>query len=487
VPRRWPLALLALYVAGAVAAFLAFPTQPNYDSLTALLWGRELVRDGVVPAFDAYRAPTQHPLLLAFGIVVSPLGDAAARLWVLICVLSMPALAAAMWRLGGAAAGVLAAALAAALVASRLNLSLLASIGFLDIPYCALVAWAAALEAERPRRGGAVWALLALGGLLRPEAWVLAAVYAVWIGWPLPWAGRARAVALAAVAPAVWALVDLAVTGNPLFSLLYTDGSAAELQRERPLSSLPWLMIRLLAEIAKWPVLLASLIGVGLALALRRRALGVPAALVLVTCPTYLVIATGGLPTVYRYLIPAALGLIVFAAFALAGWTTLPAGAPWRRAWGAGAAAVLVLGAGWTLTHTSPAKARAELRERERIREDLRALLTDPAVRRAAACGPITVPNHKLVPDVRWLAGAPADGVRARSDRSRPPAEAGVAVVIDRRLERRPALDVYEVPRDGPRLNVPPEGWALVAGNRSFAAYAACAGQAPARRRDRPT
>jgi hypothetical protein len=69
-----------------------------------LLWGRELVRDGVVPAFDAYRAPTQHPLLLAFGIVVSPLGDAAARLWVLICVLSMPALAAAMWRLGGAAA-----------------------------------------------------------------------------------------------------------------------------------------------------------------------------------------------------------------------------------------------------------------------------------------------------------------------------------------------------------------------------------------------
>jgi asparagine synthase (glutamine-hydrolysing) len=235
----------------------------------------------------------------------------------------------------------------------------------------------------------------------------------------------------------VWALVDLAVTGNPLFSLLYTDGSAAELQRERPLSSLPWLMVRLLAEIAKWPVLLAALS----AWASRSRCAdgrsGSPPALVLVTCPTYLVIATGGLPTVYRYLIPAALGLIVFAAFALAGWTTLPAGAPWRRAWGAGAAAVLVLGAGWTLTHTSPAKARAELRERERIRADLRALLADPAVRRGAACGPITVPNHKLVPDVRWLAGAPADGVRARSDRSRPPAEEGVAVVIDRRLERR--------------------------------------------------
>ena len=111
-----------------------------------------------------------------------------------------------------------------------------------------------------------------------------------------------------------------------VFSLVYTDGSAAELQRERPLSSLPWLMVRLLAEVVKWPVIAAAVAGAALAVALGRRELRVPAALVAITCPTYLVIATGGLPTVYRYLIPAGLGLIVFAAFALAGWTTLPAG-----------------------------------------------------------------------------------------------------------------------------------------------------------------
>jgi hypothetical protein len=283
-----------VYAVAAVVASLAFPTQPNYDSLTALLWARELVEDGVVPAFDAYRAPTQHPLLLAFGVLAAPLGDDAARLWVLLCVLSMPALAAAMWRLGAAAAGLLAGALAAALAASRLNLSLLAAIGFLDIPYCALVAWAAALEAERPRRGGVVWVLLALAGSLRPEGWVLAAVYAVWVGWPLDLAGRLRCAALAAVAPACWALIDLAVTGNPVFSLVYTDGSAAELQRERPLSSLPWLMVRLLAEVVKWPVIAAAVAGAALAVALGRRELRVPAALVAITCPTYLVIATAG-------------------------------------------------------------------------------------------------------------------------------------------------------------------------------------------------
>ena len=44
---------------------------------------------------------------------------------------------------------------AAALLLTRFNFGLLASKGYLDIPYCALVAWAMALEAERPRRGGA--------------------------------------------------------------------------------------------------------------------------------------------------------------------------------------------------------------------------------------------------------------------------------------------------------------------------------------------
>ena len=41
----------------------------------------------------------------------------------------------------------------------------------------ALVVWAATLEATRPRRGVPVLVLLALAGMLRPEAWFLAAMY----------------------------------------------------------------------------------------------------------------------------------------------------------------------------------------------------------------------------------------------------------------------------------------------------------------------
>ena len=38
----------------------------------------------------------------------------------------------------------------------------------------------AALEAERPRRGTVVFALLACAGLMRPEAWLLSGLYWLW-------------------------------------------------------------------------------------------------------------------------------------------------------------------------------------------------------------------------------------------------------------------------------------------------------------------
>ncbi len=63
---------------------------------------------------------------------------------------------------------------------SRFDFAFLAVRGYIDIPYLALVVWAIALEAQQPRRGTAVFALLALAGLLRPEAWLLAGLYFLW-------------------------------------------------------------------------------------------------------------------------------------------------------------------------------------------------------------------------------------------------------------------------------------------------------------------
>jgi hypothetical protein len=479
--RHLPWIAFAGLAVAALVVWLAFPTYPNYDSQYALLWAGELL-DGTAPGFDDYRAPTEHPLLLPVGVLLAPFGpEWSARLFVGLCVASLLALVAALYRLGRVAAGVAGGLLAAGLIASRLNLGLLASIGFLDIPYCALVAWAAALEAERPRRGGTVWVLLGLAGLLRPEAWLLAAVYAAWVGLERGWAGRARAIAAAAVAPALWAALDLAVTGDPAFSIRHTDALATELHREKPLAELPAVMVDLLAEIVKLPVLAAGLAGVALAAALRRRALLVPAAMVVLTCFTYLVIASGGLAVVYRYLLVAALGLTVFAAFALAGWTTLPGDSRARRPWALAAAALVLAGGAYTVTHTSPGKVLSELRERERLRADLRAVLTDPTVAAARRCGPVSVPNHKLIPEVRAILELPPGGVVARSDRSRPAQSSGVAIVIDPRIERRPALNVYEVPSDGLAPLAAPAGFGPLASTSRFAAFGSCGSSAAER------
>ena len=63
----------------------------------------------------------------------------------------------------------------------------------------ALVVWAAVLEAERPRRGVPVLVTLALAGLLRPEAWVLAGMYWLWVAWKASWRQRVGYAALAAI------------------------------------------------------------------------------------------------------------------------------------------------------------------------------------------------------------------------------------------------------------------------------------------------
>jgi hypothetical protein len=471
--RRLPAIALGALAIGALVAWLAVPTYPAYDSLYSLVWAREIF-DGALPSFDAYRAPTQHPLLLPVSLVLAPLGDAGGRLFVLLCIAGLLALVAAAWRLGRLAAGPLGALAAALIVGSRLDLPLLAALGYLDIPYCALVFWAIVLEAERPKRGRPVWILLALAGLLRPEAWLLAGAYGVWLGWGRPVRDRVRALLPALIAPLLWALTDVIVTGDPLFSLRHTDALAAELHREVPLTDLPRMLVQLLVALVKPPVLFAGLIGAYLAFRFRRTALAVPSAVALLTCGTYLIIASGGLATVYRYLLLTALGVSLLAAFALTGWTLLPRGHRWRVRWAALAGVACLLGAAWTFAHLSFAGIRNDLHERRAVRADLRAVLTDPAVEQARACGPITVPNHKLLPEVRWLLDLPVGAVRARSDHSLAPQRSGVALVISQTIEDRPALNVYEVPSDGTGILAAPPSFHKLSGNRRFAAWGGC-------------
>ena len=78
-------------------------------------------------------------------------------------------LVAGVYRLGRIAATPLVGAIAAALLLTRFDYPFLAARGYIDIPYMALVVWAATLEATRPRRGVPVLILLALRGHAAPR------------------------------------------------------------------------------------------------------------------------------------------------------------------------------------------------------------------------------------------------------------------------------------------------------------------------------
>lgn len=462
----------ALLCAGALIGYLVYPTYPNYDSAYSLIWGRELL-DGILPSFDAYRAPTQHPLAVALGAVLSLLGeDAAPRAWLLLSVASFCALVAGVYRLGRAAFGPWVGAVAALLVCSRLDYAFLAARGYIDVAYLALVVWAAAVETRKPRAGKPVWILLTLAGLLRPEAWILLGVYWLWNG------RTAKTAAIAAIAPVLWVLSDLAATGDPLFSLNHTSALANSLQRTKPASEAPSFALHSLNGTLKWPILIGALVGIALAIRFASRRRTAPLAAVTASgLVTFGAIAGAGLSVIDRYLAITAIGLIVFAAYAIAGFTTLPQDHVARTPWLALAAVVALGGAAFTATHLHPGYIDRELTTRRELRQELARLVRTPAFALARRCGPVSVPNHKLIPDVRWILHADADAVRARTDLPGFGQETkGVQVfVTGPDMLTNSAYGPF-VPgsRDDARIQVPGPGLRQIDRTEHFLAYAAC-------------
>src|SRR3954462_5402871 len=256
--------VFALLCLGVLVGVFVFPPYPVYDSYYSLPWGRDVLH-GQMPVFDGFRYPTEHPLSIVAGAVLSLFGQAGDRLWVLRILATFLALVAGVYRLGRLAATPLVGAIAAALLLTRFDYAFLAARGYVDIPYMALVVWAAALEAGRPRRGTPVFLLLAGAGLLRPEAWLLAALYWLWCFLPASWAQRIRYALLTAIGPVVWTIVDFPATGDPLFSLTHTSGLAEELGRQRGLTEIPTATVEFLKSLDKVPVFYAGVLGVLLA------------------------------------------------------------------------------------------------------------------------------------------------------------------------------------------------------------------------------
>jgi hypothetical protein len=476
----WAKLAFAGMVVAAGVGFLIYPTYPVYDSVYSLLWGREAIHLQPL-TFEVYRAPTEHPLSIAFSAVLDPLGQHAERVMIAATIGSFLALAAGLYRLGRVAFTPLVGAAAVLLLVTRFNLSFLAVRGYVDIPYMALVVWAAALEAERPRRGTAVFVLLLAAELLRPEAWILAGVYFLWCARGAGWGRRLAYAGLTAAGPVLWAGLDLLETGDPLFSLHSTSNLAGSLGRNTGLGSVPGLLWQYLVRLDKTPLLVGAIAGFALAVWLVPRRVRVPVAVLVIGLGTFGLIGAAGLSVIDRYLLVPAVMAIVLCAVALAGWTMLEPGGLFRRAWALGAALLLLYGAASAASTLSVQKLQTELGFRGDSHVALAAILSNPRVRAGLRCGPLSVPNHKLVPDARWILHRGPDGVIARSQalaeaRAGHPELLGrigrgvELIATDLAVLRQALVDVT----DDPREQLPLAGFDRVARTQYYGAYVHC-------------
>jgi Dolichyl-phosphate-mannose-protein mannosyltransferase len=484
----WAKLGFALLCAGALAGYFIYPTYPTYDSFYALLWGRDLLHLHA-PDFHVYRAPTEHPLAIAFGMLCSIFGQGGARLVVLGSIASFVAVVAGMYRLGRLCFGPVVGLFAALLVLSRFFIENLAAQGYLDISYIALVVWALALEVQRPRRGTAVLLLLAAAGLLRPDAWVLSGAYWLWCAWPrraepISNSKRLRYLCLALIAPVIWVSVDALVTGNPLYSLHATAELAQELERSQGLTSVLSSVWTFGTRIDKLPVLLGAIVGLGLALWLAPRRTLPPLCALLVIIAAFVAEGAAGASLIDRYYMTAATLMLLFCALALGGWSMLRPGSTWRRVWMAAAAALILYGGLSAARSLSLSNLRTTLAYHEDFHKGLATALASAPVKAVLArCPLLSLPDNKLIPDARWILGsAGQQDIVARSQASSQ-AQAG-----DPRLERRlqhGSVAVYPLGSavffeaivdvgDDPRVQVPQPGFRRIYTSHYYAVYANC-------------
>jgi hypothetical protein len=427
VPAAWVAAVTA-------ALLLVFPVGfPNYDTIYALVWGRELAH-GVSPDYGAALPPTPHPLTDLIGLTMTPTGGAIGVTMV-VAYVSLALAGYFVYRLGSLWFDRWIGAVAAAIVLTRAPYLSNGLRAYIDLPFIALCLGALLVEAKRPRAGWPVLALLVPAGLLRPEAWLFAGAYWLYLtltidrsgrsgtlppirgssdgamlslgGWGLRWRQErsARELAwlalLALAGPILWVAFDAITTGEPLYSWTGTQKTVETLERKTGPVDLVLYGPRALGEVLQWPGMVGALGGLVLGfLYLRRRAaLGIAAALL--ALGAFALLALGGLAIIARYTMLSAAILSIFVALALLGWRLLPTGHPGRRPWQVVAVVVALMFVVWLPNQWDlDSRVDTDLTNQARIENDLTDLVDAGAFE--PLCGKIAVPNHRAVPRLAY-------------------------------------------------------------------------------------
>ncbi len=473
---------LAVVLAVAVALKLAYgPWYLNYDARYALLWAGDVL-GGATPDYLADFAPTPHPLSTAWSVLALPFGDSGDQLMVWLVLLAFGVVVWLAYRLGTELFGHPAVGVVTALVVlTRPVLDRDAVLGYQDVPFAALVLGAVLVEGRRRFRPAgaprpspyAVLGLLVLAGLLRPEAWVLGGLY--WLV-RLPEsspADRVRLGALVWVAPIVWALTDLAATGDALHSLHGTADLAAAADRRRRVDQVPFWTLKYFGSVLREPLLLGIPLGLLFAWRRRLRPALLPLAVAGAMVAVFAINPIFGLPLIGRYIRTPSVLLALFYGLAVAGWLLLERDDPDRRRWQLVGAVALLASVAYLPWHAAKVGSLETRVDRNgTLYRDLRDVARDPRVRATVrACGGrISAADHRPIPYLRYWLGTGPGTVGT--------VEAGASplrrVLLVPRRTREPRF-FYKT--NFPRAVHAPPGWARVASNRSWRVWAdpACA------------
>jgi len=387
----------SLWVLGCAAVAtlsLLAPWAPTYDPWAWLIWGREV--SGL--ELDTTAGPAWKPLPVLVTTALSPLGEAAPAVWLVIA------------RAGGLLAVVLAFSLAARLAPGRgrwfagavAALGLLATVGFLrgvaGGSSEGLLVALLLLAVDRHLSGRQVQALgLGIGAsLLRPEAWPFLLVYALWL-WGRDPASRLLAAAGLALVPVLWLAPELWGSGNLLRS---SERAQIPNPGQPALAERPALeVIEGFATMVPLPVLLLALGTTAVAL-LRREPLplvlagGVAGWVALVA-----VMAEAGFSGEDRYLLAAAAFAAVLGGVGAGRVYGLAAHRAPRAVAPAGAA---ILAVAVAASLPSARRLGDELAYAAELRADLRTVVARAGgAERLRSCGPLYAGRYRF-PLVAW-------------------------------------------------------------------------------------
>jgi hypothetical protein len=448
---------------------------PDYDTTFALIWGHDLAH-GHGPDYGLPLRPGGHPLTTVVATVLSVLGRsgaAEAMRWLVL--LGAGALVAGVFRLGQALFGTAVGVLAALLLFTRTPVWGFSLLGYMDVPAAALIVWAAVLEVRRPRRGASVLVLLALAGLVRPEPWLMAGAYWIWLGWGGSWARALRLAPLVVAAPVLWIAFDAAATQTFLGSVRTKAGApVGPSAGGHGLHDAPRALARFLGGFVRPPEGVAAALGVAIALArVRARPLVlVPLAVLAINVLGFVLIAQSGGALEQRYLFPAAAMLILFAAYAALGWLGDPV-PRLRPAWrAAGVLCAVAFVAYLPVDGDRLHDLRTRVVAADESYSELRDIVRRPAARCALA-GRVRIPNARLRPFVAYWGEVPL----GRVSYTDPPATGEIQATDSIALQVS-ARSLPSDPRDAPSSPQPsPPGFGVVARDGGWQLAGPCARQ----------